>query len=229
MIPQHIAVVSAGLRTPSSTGRLADILGEAAGHALASAGHPVEITRVELRDLAHEITDALLTGSPGPRVQGANALITAADAVVAVTPTFSASYSGLLKLYLDVLERDSLRGTPVLMAATGGTERHALMLDHAMRPLFAALGAVSVPTAVYAVASDLGERGSSALAKRVDRAVRELARIVEAAPRGHRSLHLVHEPPSTAASSPIWAGPTRQQPPMYAAPAPAHSRASRTS
>jgi FMN reductase len=73
--------------------------------------------------------------------------------VIAVTPIFSASYSGLFKTFFDVLERGALAGKPVLIAATGGSERHSLALEHAVRPLFAYLRAVVVPTAVYAASS----------------------------------------------------------------------------
>lgn len=97
--------------------------------------------------------------------------VAAADAVVAVTPIFSASYSGLFKTFVDVLDRDALTGTPVLLAATGGTARHSLALEHAMRPLFAYLRAATVPTAVFAAPEDWGatEVGTT-LESRVERA-----------------------------------------------------------
>ena len=111
----------------------------------------------------------------------------AADALIAVTPVFNASYSGLFKLFFDVVEHDSLAGMPVLVAATGGTARHSLVLDHAMRPLFAYLGAATVPTAVYAAAEDWGQGATpadTALAERIDRAAGELARAAAQRERG---------------------------------------------
>jgi len=85
--------------------------------------------------------------------------VAAADAVIAVSPIFNASYSGLFKAFFDVLEPGALTGKPVLVAATGGSERHSLALEHAMRPLFAYLRAVVVPTAVYAASSDWASAG----------------------------------------------------------------------
>src|SRR4029078_4709627 len=94
------------------------------------------------------------------------------------TPVFNASYSGLFKLFFDVVERDALAGMPLLVAATGGTPRHSLVVDHAMRPLFAYLGAATVPTGVFAAAEDWGQGATpadAALAERIDRAAGELA------------------------------------------------------
>jgi FMN reductase len=175
-----LVVVSAGLSNPSSTRILADQLAAATVAALEARGAAVDVEVVELRDLAHAITDNLLTGFPSGALADAVEAVAAADAVVAVTPVFSASYSGLFKSFFDVLEPDALVGKPVLMAATAGTARHSLVLEHAMRPLFSYLHAVPVPTAVFAAAEDFGSRG---LAERVDRAAGELADAVLRRPR----------------------------------------------
>jgi FMN reductase len=99
-----------------------------------------------------------------------------ADAVVAVTPIFSASYSGLFKSFFDVLEDGTVEGKPVLLGATAGTARHSLALEFAVRPLFSYLRADVVPTAVFAAAEDFGGSGSGGvLSERVERAGRELA------------------------------------------------------
>lgn len=82
--------------------------------------------------------------------------MTAADGLIVVTPVFAASYSGLFKSFFDVIDPDALSGKPVLIAATGGTARHSLVLEHAVRPLFAYLRAVVVPTAVFAASEDWG-------------------------------------------------------------------------
>ena len=171
---RRIAVVSAGLSEPSSTRLLADLLGDATADALGV---------VELRPLAHAITDALLTGFAAGELADAIATLQRADAVIAVTPVFSASYSGLFKSFFDVLETGSLDGTPVLVAATAGTARHSLVLEHALRPLFSYLHAVVVPTAVFAASEDWGATGAAvALRQRIDRAARELATLVESRP-----------------------------------------------
>lgn len=173
--PVRLVVVSAGLSNPSSTRLLADRLTAAATSAIGASGAEVEVTHVELRELAHQLTDQLLTGFPAAELAAAEAAVGAADAVVAVTPTFSASYSGLFKTFFDVLEPGTLDGTPVLVAATAGTARHSLVLEHALRPLFAYLHAVVVPTGVFAATDDFA---GSDLDARITRAARELAALV---------------------------------------------------
>jgi FMN reductase len=172
-----LVVVSAGLSVPSSTRLLADRL------AGATAGRvPVEVEVVELRDLAVEIAHNFTNGFPGRALGAALDAVTAADGLIVVTPVFSASYSGLFKSFFDVLgvrEKDALTGKPVLIAATGGTARHSLVLEHTLRPLFAYLRAVVVPTAVYAASEDWGAEG---LAERIDRAAGELAALMGAVP-----------------------------------------------
>jgi len=175
-----LVVVTAGLSNPSSTRILADQMAAASVTALEAGGLAVDVEVVELRDLAHAITDNLLTGFPSGALADALSAVAAADAVIAVTPVFSASYSGLFKSFFDVLQPDALDGKPVLMAATAGTARHSLVLEHALRPLFSYLHAVPVPTAVFAAAEDFGSRG---LADRIERAAGELADGVLRRPR----------------------------------------------
>ncbi|MFF3639525.1 CE1759 family FMN reductase [Streptomyces sp. NPDC002564] len=168
-----LVVVSAGLGVPSSTRLLADRLAAAAERHTA-----VEVEFVEVRDLAVEIAHGLTTGFPGPALSAAIEAVRGADGLIAVTPVFSASYGGLFKSFFDTVggvDRDALAGTPVLVAATGGSARHSLVLDHALRPLFAYLRAVVVPTGVYAASEDWGAPG---LADRIDRAAAELARLM---------------------------------------------------
>jgi len=176
---RRIVVVTAGLGTPSSTRLLSDRLAEASVLALEAAGEPAEVTVVELRALAHALADNLLTGFPSGDLAEAVEAVRRADGLVAVTPVFSASYSGLFKTFFDVLEPETLAGTPVLLGATAGTPRHSLVLEHAMRPLFSYLRAVVVPTGVFAASEDFGSTG---LAARVERAATELAALVAARP-----------------------------------------------
>jgi FMN reductase len=175
MTHRTLTVISGGLRSPSSTRLLADQLAEAARTALLARGATVDLRVVDLREHAHPITDALLTGFPTGALRDALSRVTAADALIAVTPTFQGSYSGLFKSFMDLVEAGTLRGVPVLLAATGGTERHSLVIEHALRPLFSYLGALTVPTGVYAATADFGGQGSAPLAARVDRAAAELA------------------------------------------------------
>jgi FMN reductase len=171
-----VAVVSAGLSQPSSSRLLADQLGAATDRALRLGGEQVEVVTVELRDLAHALTDNLLTGFPSGALADAVRRVAEADAVIAVTPIFSASYSGLFKTFFDVLEDGTLDGKPVLLGATAGTARHSLALEFALRPLFSYLRADVVPTAVFAASEDFGATGpAGGLSDRVERAGRELA------------------------------------------------------
>ncbi len=191
---RKLVVITAGLSRPSSTRLLADRL------AAATAGRvAADVQVVELRELATEIAQNMVTGFPGLRLREAVDAVASADGLIAVTPVFTGSYSGLFKSFFDVVDKDALAGVPVLIAATGGTARHSLVLEHAMRPLFAYLRAVVVPTAVYAASEDWGADaaggtavggavggvgGDGALNARVDRAGRELAALVDARPAG---------------------------------------------
>src|SRR5437879_6119022 len=168
----RVVAVSAGLSEPSSTRLLADRLAEAVRDSLAARDREVEVRVVELRELAVSIANNLVTGFPDRRLRDALEAVAGADAVIAVTPVFTASYSGLFKSFFDVLDRDALAGTPVLIAATGGTARHSLVLEHALRPMFAYLRAVVLPTGVYAAPEDWGAGSSRAtdLSARVARA-----------------------------------------------------------
>lgn len=156
-----LIAVSAGLSTPSSTRLLADRLTESARQELTARGHLVSTEVIELRGLAGDVANHLVTGFPPPRLAAAIDAVTGADGLVVVTPVFAASYSGLFKSFFDVIDPDALTGQPVLVAATGGTARHSLVLEHAMRPLFAHLRAVVVPTAVYAASEDWGSGETS--------------------------------------------------------------------
>ncbi len=180
MSARTIAVVSAGLSQPSSTRLLADQLAEATTRALRRHGVDAEVAVVELRERAHDLANNLLTGFPSGDLRTAVDAVAKADGLIAVTPIFTASYSGLFKTFFDVLENDALAGKPVLIGATGGTARHSLALEHAVRPMFAYLRSVVVPTAVYAASEDWGSagRGDRALTDRIERAAEELAALV---------------------------------------------------
>jgi FMN reductase len=180
---RRVAVVTAGLSQPSSTRLLADQLAAATDRALRLHDEQVQVDVLELRDLAHAITDNMLTGFPSGALADAVAVVRDADALIVVTPIFSASYSGLFKSFFDVLEDGTLEGKPVLVAATAGTARHSLALEFALRPLFAYLRASVVPTAVFAASEDFGAAGpSGSLSTRVERAARELADAVHGQP-----------------------------------------------
>lgn len=175
----RIVAVNAGLGDRSSTRLLVDRLAEAVVEAIddGTGRREVEVTVVDLRDLAIDIARSMTTGFALAPVRAALEEIYAADGLIVATPVFNASYSGLFKSFFDLVEVERLRDMPVVLAATGGSPRHSMVLDHAMRPLFAYLRTIVLPTAVYAAAEDwAGTTGDTALlTDRIRRAARELA------------------------------------------------------
>ena len=156
-----IAVISSGLREPSSTRLLADRLAMAVRAELSEPG--LELPVIELRHHGRAIMDAMLTGYPSAELREAFDTVAGADGLIAVTPAFNASFSGLFKSFFDVLPLPSLQDMPVLIGATGGTERHSLVLEHALRPMFSYLHAVVSPMAVYAATDDFAGTGTDSL------------------------------------------------------------------
>lgn len=187
-----LAVISGGLSEESATHRLADALTKATRERLEAAGVDVIVKRVDVRELAHELASASLTGFASGTLSAAYEALGRADGVIAVTPTYKASYPGLFKAFWDVTPDGAIAGVPVVVAATGGTPRHSLVTDTAMRPLFAYMKAPTMPTAVYAAAEDWGDPG---LARRVGEAADELAATLTNS--GHRPSS-----PTTAANDP---------------------------
>jgi FMN reductase len=182
---RSLVVVSAGIGQPSSTRLLADRIAAAVDRHLRDAGIEPIVDVVELREHAQDLTNNLLTGFASPKLQATIDAVLAGDGLIAVTPIFSASYNGLFKMFFDVIDKDGLAGMPVLLGATGGTARHSLAIEHAIRPLFAYLNAAVVATGVYAAAEDWGKAGLPAdggLVARIDRAAGELAAAMVARP-----------------------------------------------
>jgi FMN reductase len=192
MTAKRIVVISAGLSTPSSTRQLADRLTSDAASILAERGIEVEVQVFELRDLAHDITNHLLMGFAPPKLQEALDAVSSADGLIAVTPIFTTSYAGLFKSFIDVIDPQALTDLPVLIGATGGTPRHSLAIDYAIRPLFTYLHAIPVTTGVYAATGDWGGAGDGvrSLPDRIFRGASEFADLVERTDRSE----LVNDP-----------------------------------
>jgi FMN reductase len=172
----RLAVVSAGTSDPSSTRLLADRIADRTVALAARHGHEVTVTVIELRELAADITSAVVSQLVSPRLRQAIDALGAADGLVVSTPVYKAGPSGLFKSFFDVLDNDLLIAKPVVLAATAGTARHALVADDQLRPLFAYLRALAVPTSLFAAPEDWAD---PALNQRVDRAVRELILLME--------------------------------------------------
>lgn len=165
-----IIAISAGLGSPSASQMLAKRIIDAL-HAARPQRQGDEIRLVELRDIARELLNAELTHMPSPAVRRLTGEMARADALVVVTPVYNAQPAAILSLLLEVVDKDSLRGTPVLLGATGGTPRHSLVLDRALVPLFHYLHAVVAPVSVYAATEDWA---SNSLDERVHRAADSL-------------------------------------------------------
>ncbi|MEV1130975.1 FMN reductase [Agromyces sp. NPDC049794] len=188
MTTKRIVVISAGLSTPSSTRQLADRLTADAAAILRERGVEVEAQVFELRDLAHDITNNLLMGFAPPKLEEALEAVSRADGLIAVTPIFTTSYAGLFKSFIDVVDPQALTDLPVLIGATGGTPRHSLAIDYAIRPLFTYLHAIPVTTGVFAATSDWGTGGDGvrSLPDRIFRGAKEFADLVERTDRSDR-------------------------------------------
>jgi FMN reductase len=170
--PFRLVVVSAGTSDPSSTRLLADRIADRTAVLAARTNAPaVTIRVIELREIATDISTALVSQLVTPKLQQAITALAEADGVIASTPVYKAGPSGLFTSFFDVLDNDLLIGVPVVLAATAGTARHALVADDQMRPMFAYLRTMTVPTSVFAAPEDWSD---PALTKRIDRAAVEL-------------------------------------------------------
>lgn len=178
---RSLAVVTAGLSTPSSTRKLADALSEATEAHITARGEGVEVQVIELRELATELAAAMVNwGADTPNLDAAKRALSTADGLIAVTPAFQGSYSGLFKMFFDTLTPHALEGLPTLIAATGGSSRHALMLDYSLRPLFNYLHAVVVPTGIYQATEDYGTQHGASTNERIGVAAGQLADLMVA-------------------------------------------------
>jgi FMN reductase len=171
-----LVVVSAGTSDPSSTRLLADRTAQRAAALAERRGAKVRTRTIDLRELATDITTALTSQLVTPKLKQAVDALSAADGVIAAAPVYKAAPSGLFTSFFDVLDNDLLIGKPVLLAATAGTARHALVVDDQMRSLFAYLRALAVPTALFAAPEDWSD---GSLNVRIDRAAFELVLLME--------------------------------------------------
>ena len=181
----NLVVVNAGTSDPSSTRLLADRTAQRVAALAERRGARVVTRVIDLRELATDITTALTSQLITPKLQQAVDVLGAADGIIAAAPVYKAGASGLFTSFFHVLDNDLLIGKPVVLASTAGTARHALVVDDQMRPLFAYLRTLPVPTSLFAAPEDwgssAGEPGAEqgALSKRIDRAAFELLLLME--------------------------------------------------
>lgn len=180
----QVVAVSAGMRAPSSSRRLSDALVRAVHDHLVAQGDRAATRTIEVREHALDTTRALLTGVRSADLAAAIRAVESADVLVASTPVYNGSYTGLFKSFTDLVRMDALVGTPVILAATGGSVRHTLAVEGELRPLFAVLQATTVPTGVFAATQDWVVPGvpGAALATRIERAGMEAAALARVRP-----------------------------------------------
>ncbi|MEV4570208.1 NAD(P)H-dependent oxidoreductase [Nonomuraea sp. NPDC049419] len=145
----RVAVVNGSPNEPSKTMGLVDVI-----LATLDGMMPIEVARIDVYRLGPGFTGAVERDDVTPEVESALRLAEGAGLLVAAAPVFRGSYPGMFKHFFDLVEQYALAGKPVLLAATGGGEHHALMLEHALRPLFGFFQALTVPVAIFASAGD---------------------------------------------------------------------------
>ncbi|HET7012485.1 MAG TPA: CE1759 family FMN reductase [Streptosporangiaceae bacterium] len=172
----RLAVVSAGASDASSTKLLAQRAAERTAALTASRGNAVTTTTIDLRELASDISTALVSQLITQKLHEAITTLGEADGLIASTPVYKAGPSGLFTSFFDVLDNDLLIAKPVILAATAGTARHSLVTDDQMRPMFAYMRTMAVPTSLFAAPEDWGD---PALNQRITRAAFELVVLME--------------------------------------------------
>src|SRR5437763_3422979 len=177
----NVLLLGGSPSSPSTTWRLLQLVGER----LAALG--LGTVALQVRELPAQ---ALLRGdATDPAIAAAVAMVADADAIVVGTPVYKAAYSGVLKLFLDLLPQDGLAGKLVLPLATGGSQSHMLALDYALRPVLASLAPRHILPSIYATSEQLPWRPdhglvpAAAIATRIDAGVEQLAHALQTLPR----------------------------------------------
>ncbi|MEW6630177.1 MAG: FMN reductase [Pseudomonadota bacterium] len=177
MTKKLVVGISGNLTRPSKTKAfITHIAGEVAGRIGAASAI------FDIEDLGSSFPSARRISDLDPAARNIVAQLTGADVLVAGSPTFKGSYTGLFKHLFDLLDPASLRGKPVILAATGGGERHSLIVEHQLRPLFGFFEALTMPTAIYASDKDFADGAlvSDAIHARARQAVAEASNVVGA-------------------------------------------------
>lgn len=173
--PRQIAIVNAGTSDPSSSRMLADRIAQKTIDQLAAEGIAGTARVIELGPLARDIAHAIVSGMPEGRLLEAVQSLASVDGLIVTTPIYKAGISGLLKSFIDILDNDLLIAKPVVLAASAGSARHALVIDDQMRPLLAFMRTLTAPTSVFAAPEDWAD---PTLTRRIERASTELTALV---------------------------------------------------
>lgn len=147
--PLNIVAISGGLNAPSKTEALLQTLVERLAKAI-----PIQVHFIKFSEIAPLLGGAIYRNQLPQQVQDHLAAVENADALIVGTPVYRASFTGLFKHFFDFVEQNALIDVPVLLAASGGSERHALVLEHQLRPLFSFFQAQTLPIGVYATDRD---------------------------------------------------------------------------
>lgn len=161
----RVAVVNGSPSVKSKTMGLVDVMLQTLAGRLTDEDVMLEQTRIDVYRLGPAFTGALERAGIAPEVEDALRQVEQADLLIAASPVFRGSYTGLFKHFFDLVDQYALATKPVLLAATGGGEHHALVLEHALRPLFGFFQALTAPVAVFASSSDFD--GTTLLTPRV--------------------------------------------------------------
>lgn len=166
----RIAGLAGSISLPSKTRALVEL-----AVAKVSTRFGAQAVVHDLTDLQPSLGQAVCIEDLEPRARLALDAILAADALVIGSPVYKGSYSGIFKHLIDLIDPAALIGKPILLTATGGGDKHALVIEHQLRPLFAFFEAATLPTGIYAGAADFrdGQPASPALLQRLDRGIEQ--------------------------------------------------------
>jgi len=176
-----VVAVTGGVSFPSTTRALTDLLLDKTVARLTAAGVAVDARTVEIREHAQDVATATVVGMRSEELELALKTVEQADLLVVASPVFRGSYSGIFKSFFDLVDSLAMVDKPVLLAATGGTARHTLVIDQALRPLFSFMGDLIVPTGVFASKEDwtIELFPMPWLDERAERAVGQLVRFAD--------------------------------------------------
>jgi FMN reductase len=170
--PLRVVAVSGSLTAPSRTTALVEEIVAAFARAVEPATG-IDAHIIALHELGPHLAGVLSRTALPPVAEEELQRIEAADLLIVATPVYRASFTGLFKHLFDFVDQYALVDTPVLLAATGGSERHALIIEHQLRPLFGFFQSLALPVGVYAHDSDIVDYriAGTALAERIEKAV----------------------------------------------------------
>lgn len=180
--PLKVTAVSGSYKLPSRTTALLEALTQKLGQHI-----PIDLHSIDLSEIGGSFVASFDPRDLPGKVQKDIEAIETADLLIVGTPVYRGSYSGLFKHLFDLVNYEAIIDVPVLLAATGGSDRHALIIDHELRPLFSFFQALTLPIGVYATEADFENYKvkSETLKARIDLAIERALPLLT-----HRSLEI---------------------------------------